>query len=378
VLRKRVLPYPLSNRLDMSDLSALFMNQAEASAHVHFIYDVAARRVVYVNPAYDLVLHGHRPQANEELSQLLARLHPEDRTYLSHYWTMWVRGQMQDEVELRLLTPGQPAQWFCLTPYWERTATGTVLVAGSLRDISVAKRYQENADSFNTRKNATLEILSHDLSNTFVLVQQITAYLREEVTVPAESRVEEMLRVLETTSRESLQMIQDLVNLEFLSSVNTDLKRDRVEVGAALSPPLEELQRRQDLLGHRFEYTLPREPVYVQLDVNKMTQVLTNLVSNAVKFTPDGGHIAVQIEPCPDCVRIQVVDDGVGIPEALQPHLFERFTKARRPGLRGEQTTGLGLALCQTIVDWHHGHLTVASREGQGTTFTIELPRADA
>jgi two-component system sensor histidine kinase VicK len=77
-------------------------------------------------------------------------------------------------------------------------------------------------------------------------------------------------------------------------------------------------------------------------------------------------------------VRIHVVDNGVGIPEALQPYLFERFTKARRPGLRGEETTGLGLVLCKTIVEWHHGKLAVKSTEGQGTTVTMELPRMEA
>ena len=92
----------------------------------------------------------------------------------------------------------------------------------------------------------------------------------------------------------------------------------------------------------------------------------------------DEGRIVVQIEPGPDCVRIQVVDEGVGIPNAIQPYLFERFTKARPPGLRGELTTGLSLVLCKTIVDWHHGQLAVASIKGKGTTFTIELPRAAA
>ncbi|GAB3319163.1 hypothetical protein GCM10027511_29510 [Hymenobacter humi] len=76
-------------------------------------------------------------------------------------------------------------------------------------------------------------------------------------------------------------------------------------------------------------------------------QVLTNLVSNAFKFTPDG----VQVEECPGCVRFQVRDQGIGIPAHLQPHLFERFGKARSPGLSGKPTTGLGLALCKTIVD---------------------------
>ena len=210
------------------------------------------------------------------------------------------------------------------------------------------------------------------------MVQQIVHFLQAEVHAPAESRVSEMLRVLETTSQSSVKMIRDLINIEFLASANTTLKRDRVEVGATLAPPLEELQRGQELLGHRFTYSLPDEPVYAALDVNKFTQVLTNLVSNAIKFTPDGGHVAVQVEPGVGSVRIRVRDTGIGIPEAMQPHLFERFTKARRRGLRGEETTGLGLMLCKTIVEWHQGTLSVESTEGQGSTFTIEIPQAEA
>jgi two-component system sensor histidine kinase VicK len=117
--------------------------------------------------------------------------------------------------------------------------------------------------------------------------------------------------------------------------------------------------------------------VYAHLDVNKMTQVLTNLVSNAIKFTPDGKRVAVKVEKWPGCFRVHVIDEGVGIPESLQPYLFERFTKARRPGLRGEHTTGLGLALCKTIVEWHKGSIKVNSAEGQGCTITVEIPQAD-
>lgn len=368
----------LTSPFVVPDFAALFMDQAEASAHVQFVYDVAASRVVFVNDAYAQVLHGQQAQVNEELPALLAHLHPDDRNYLAYYWKLWVRGQMPDEVEIRLLRPGQPEQTFCLTPHFYQTAEGQALVAGSLRDISAAKRYQENADTFNTRKNATLEILSHDVSGAFVMVQQIAEFLREEVQAPADSRVLEMLRVLEATSRSSVKMIRDLVNIEFLASANTDLKRDRVEVGAVLRAPLEELQRGQALLGHRFDYSLPAEPVYAALDVNKMTQVLTNLISNAIKFTPDGGQVTVAVEPCPGCIRVQVRDTGIGIPARLQPHLFERFTPARRPGLRGEQTTGLGLMLCKTIVEWHQGTISVASTEGQGSTFIVEIPRAEA
>jgi len=361
----------------MPDFADFFQEQAEASAHVQFVYDLTAGRVVFINAAYEQVFQGTQGLVNAELPDLLQRLHPDDRAYLTHYWARWVQGQPTNEVEVRLLHEGQPHQWFCLTPSYQQDTQGRVLLGGTLRNTSVLKSYQENADLFNSRKNATLEILSHDLSGAFIMVQQIAQFLREEVTSPLDSQVPKMLGVLETTSRDSVRMIRELINLEFLTSANTDLKVDRVDVGAVLRVPLDQLQTSQRLLGHEFNYTLPAEPVYANIDVNKFTQVLINLVANALKFTPITGHVAVHIKSGPGVVRIDVVDDGIGIPLAMQPYLFERFTKARRPGLQGEATTGLGLALCKTIVEWHHGHIFVESQEGQGSTFTVEIPRAE-
>ena len=360
----------------MSELPAFFMEQAEAGLHIQFVYDVPAGRVVFVNTAYVQVLGGTRAHVNEELPALLARLLPDDRAYLTHYWRLWVRDLMRDEVDVRLPRAAAADQWFTLTPSYKCAADGRILVGGTLREISAQKAYEQNADRFLARKNAALEILSHDLGGSFALVQQIADYLQEEVAPPAGSRIPELLRVLETTSRESMQMIRELVALEFLDSVNTDLKRTRVEVGAVLREPLDQLQRGQALLGHHFTYSLPSEPVYANLDVNKFTQVLTNLVSNAFKFTPDEGYVRVAVESHPGCVRLQVRDSGIGIPADLLARLFERFTPARRPGLRGEPTIGLGLMLCQTIVGWHQGTMTVVSVEGEGSTFTVEIPQA--
>ena len=191
------------------------MEQAAAGPHIQFVYDVAAGRVVFVNAAYQTVLGGTPAEVNAALPALLARLHPDDRAYLARYWKLWVRGQMPDEVEIRLQKDGEPNHWFCLTPAFQRRPDGGALLGGLLRDISVAKQHQENSDRFNARKNATLEILSHDLSGAFIMVQQIVEYLQEAMPATTGSRVPEMLRVLATTSQSSVKMIRDFIDLEF-------------------------------------------------------------------------------------------------------------------------------------------------------------------
>jgi len=361
----------------MLDFASLFMAQVDASPQVQFVYDITTGRVTFINQAYESVLLGTNAGVNVELPSLLARVHPDDRGYLAEHWARWVRGEQLGEVEVRLERVGESAQWFAAMPYYHADeARGPQLVC-TLHDISAAKNHQSNSDLFNSRKNVTLEVLSHDASGAFILIEQIAQYLREELPEAAQPQVAKMLNVLESTSRESVKMIRDLINLEFTSAVATNLKIDRVDLGLIMRGPLEQLQIGYELLGHHFAYTLPTAAVYVNLDVNKFTQVIINLVNNAIKFTRDGGHVTVAVTGLPDRARVAVADDGIGIPAAMLPYLFERFTRARRPGLRGEETIGLGLSLCKTIVEWHDGTLSVASTEGEGSVFTVEIPLAE-
>lgn len=358
----------------MLDSATLFLNQAETSPHVHFIYDLHAQRVVFINDAYESLLQGHRKQVNEELPALLARLHPDDLPLLHHYWKMWQKGTLQDEVEIHLYHLDSPDQWLCLTPNYHQDEAGQVYLSGSLRDITVTKLYKQNSDEFNIKKNTTLEILSHDLAGAFIMLQQLTEYVQQEMGESANAKVPEMLNMMQQTCQKSVVMIHDLVDQEFLASTTIPLKRERVDLREQVQHCLEPFRRAPGNEGRQLLCELSTEPLYVDIDVNKLLQVVSNLVHNALKFTPDEGRILVKAEPCPSCVRITIADEGIGIPAALQPQVFERFTPARRPGLRGEPTTGLGLSLCKTIVMLHQGTLTMISTEGKGTTFTIELP----
>ena len=361
----------------MLDFAALFLAQVNASSQVQFVYDIAAERVIFVNPAYEQVLLGTDAGVNAELPALLARVHPDDRGYLAEHWARWVRGEQLSEIEVRLERVGQSAQWFAAIPYYHPgAATGPLLVC-TLHDISAAKHHQANSDLFNSRKNVTLEVLSHDASGAFIMVEQLAHYLRDELPDVLQPEVAQMLHLLERTSQESVKMIRDLINLEFAAAVTTNLKMDRVDLGDILRAPLAQLHAGYELLGHHFAYELPATAVYVNLDVSKFTQVIINLVNNAVKFTRNEGYVRVVVTGLPDRARVTVSDDGIGIPAAMLPHLFERFTRARRVGLRGEETIGLGLSLCKTIVEWHEGTLAAASTEGAGSVFTVDIPLAE-
>ncbi len=116
------------------------------------------------------------------------------------------------------------------------------------------------------------------------------------------------------------------------------------------------------------------EPALLHGDPSRLSQVIDNLVSNAIKFTPTGGHIVVRVAGRGEHVVLSVCDPGMGIPEDEQADLFQRFFRTRGANNAAIQGTGLGLSIVKEIVESHGGTIGFTSREGLGTTFTVELP----
>jgi two-component system phosphate regulon sensor histidine kinase PhoR len=121
---------------------------------------------------------------------------------------------------------------------------------------------------------------------------------------------------------------------------------------------------------------LPDEPVTAVVDADRISQVLSNLVSNAIKFTPDEGRLGIELAVDGRDAVLRVADSGIGISEADRERLFERFFRAGNAVERAIPGTGLGLAICKGIVDAHAGHLWLESALGEGTTVTVRLPLA--
>jgi len=107
-------------------------------------------------------------------------------------------------------------------------------------------------------------------------------------------------------------------------------------------------------------------------------RVLSNLISNAIKFSPRGATIYVSIADCKKEVEIAVKDDGIGVPEKMQEEIFNMFTEAKRPGTAGEKSFGLGLSISKQIVEHHQGSIWVESETGKGSTFYVRLPKPSA
>jgi len=360
----------------MTDYLPLFRSFLARRSEVHFAYDVAAQQVVYLSEAYEQLTGDPANHAAEDWSHLLAAVHPDDWEYLRQQVAQAAPGALVEDVELRLERPTRP-QWLRVSVQQVADAQGQPFIIGAVRDITVEKAVALNAQKFTTKKDATLEILSHDLAGPLAMLQQLADQLRYELPEASEA-TRHLLDLMQRICQQGTDLIRDFVDTEFLESANLELKTERADLAAWLGQAMQEYQQSEQLTRLHFEYIPYEQPLYVSFDINKLQQVLNNLVSNAIKFTPDGGHIRVQLERRGEYARFTIGDTGVGIPAPLQPVLFEKFTKARRPGLRGEKTTGLGMSVIQTIVGLHHGHIWFESTEGVGTTMYVEVPALPA
>lgn len=355
---------------DYSLLSPLI----ERGNTVYFVCDLPQRRVVEVSHSYQQVLSGFGIDPMADLSQWVNRLHPDDWEYLRQQLATTQPGDLINDKEVRATWADGSTRWLCVQAGWVVGPAGQTYLSGQLQDVTATKKVALNAQKFNTKKDATLEILSHDLAAPLVNAQQLSLLLKDILAEQASAEIQQVLQLLERTCSQGVALIRDFVDNEFMESANVDLKRERADLGAWLLTIMEEYQRSTWHTHLHFEYAPPAEPMYVELDINKFQQVINNLISNAIKFTPDKGCITLQLMRQGQQAIVTVADNGVGIPVAMQSLLFDKFTKARRPGIRGEKTTGLGMSIIRTIVELHQGDISFESHEGHGSKFIVRIP----
>ncbi len=348
----------------------------DRNPQTYFVYDATAGQVLFVSAAYDALFPGYaRASVTADLPRLLALLPPEDQQYARHCFRELVASRLCDDMLLRVQpSPDVPRRWLTLRAQVGSGPAGQVLVSGTVQDVTAEQEYLRNADKYMAKKNTTLEILSHDLAGPFQMLHKLTEAVGEKTEALQDEQLQRLLRVMRHTCEDSVNLIRDFVDAEFMDSASVQLKRVRVDLVHNLGQVVETYQQSEHLMNKHFEFRPAQPTLLIEIDNNKFLQVMNNLLSNAIKFTAEGGRIVVTLEQRPDDVLVTVADDGVGIPAHLLPVLFDRFTPARRPGLRGERSTGLGMHIIETIVRLHEGHIWVESQEGVGTTFFIRLP----
>ncbi len=227
----------------------------------------------------------------------------------------------------------------------------------------------------NKAKDDFFKVISHDLRSPLSSIANLGELLQQDGVAGDPTSVKELGKMITNVANQLLAMVNDLLDVTKIEAGKFTLQLAEVNFIdiARHSAELMRMNAAAKKVELRTEFSTEHIPTVV--DAAKMGQVLNNLLSNAIKFTPAGGTVTLRVRDCGDTLVFQVEDTGIGIPEDMMPHLFEKFGPHQRPGTEGEKGTGLGMPIIKGFVELHGGKVEVQSKEGVGTTFTITLPK---
>ncbi|MGK5511280.1 ATP-binding protein [Brevibacillus formosus] len=222
-------------------------------------------------------------------------------------------------------------------------------------------------------KSEFVSTVSHELRTPLASVLGFA-----ELLLKKELKPERQQRYLATIYQEATRLtalINDFLDLQRMESGRQTYELENVAVDQVIQDIFGLYQVQSPL--HRFELDLQTEQTVVYGDQAKLRQVFVNLISNAVKYSPHGGHVRVSCRQDGNRLLVEVQDEGLGIPSEAIPHLFTKFYRVDNSDRRAIGGTGLGLAIVREIVHMHHGEVAVTSESGKGSTFTVTLPLAE-
>ena len=254
-----------------------------------------------------------------------------------------------------------------------RDRSGRVVgVLGVSRDISERKCAEDSLREADRKKDDFIALLAHELRNPLAPIRNGLQVIRLSGNRAARERAQQMM---DRQLAHMVRMIDDLLDVSRISRNKMELRRARVALADVVSSAVETARPVIEESGHELAVSLPPHPVFLDADLTRLSQVLSNLLANSAKYTKRGGRIRLAAGPGADGVVLSVSDNGIGIPGESLRSVFDMFSQVNRGAERGTGGLGIGLALVKGLVEMHGGTVAAHSEgEGRGSTVTVTLP----
>jgi two-component system sensor histidine kinase VicK len=373
-----------SERIDKATHQVLADRYAESQVRFRTVFDNSpfGQKIIdsdlvirQVNPAVLAMLGCARPDevVGHRIQEFAHPAYQEDWRFLQE--RLWAHKMVRFALETRLVRSDGSAFW-CQVTSMRFPDNGEELGFTQLEDISDRKALELSLKRLYDTQETIVHLISHDVKTPVVQIQLLTDLLQRQLDaaslVPADAQdTAKYLALIRQACANANKLLQDILLLGSLDA--RDVQKQPTDLSAWLGERLAVHQLAAEEKHLSLALDLPPQRVQANLNADLFGRLVDNLVSNALKFTPAGGRVTVGLREGPSSVLLTVQDTGVGIPEALQGRLFEKFSPASRAGVRGETSTGLGLFITQQIVQQHRGKLWVKSQVGVGTCFFVEL-----
>lgn len=318
----------------------------------------------------------------------LDAVHPEDRSLTQEQWKWAIAHQEPYEVEHRLRRQDGEYRYMSVraVPVFDQDGTIREWI-GVHSDITERKQAEAEREQLLTREQAAraeaeaashtkdefLSTLSHELRTPLNAMLGWTQLLRHRKF--NESTTSRALETIERNTRSLAQLIDDVLDVSRIITGKLHLKVDTVDLPTIILATVEAVRPAAEAKNIQLKSSFVPSACLIWGDAKRLQQVIWNLVSNAIKFTPDGGRVTIDLVRCESYVRILVSDTGEGIHPSFLPHVFDRFRQADGSTTRAHGGLGLGLSIVRHLVELHGGRVQVFSPgKDQGSTFIVDLP----
>jgi PAS domain S-box-containing protein len=356
--------------------ASYFRQITENVSEALWLSDGAQRTVLYVNPAYERIWGRSAATMMAGMDAFVASLHPEDRERVLAMLPQQRKGDY--EVEYRILRPDGTVRWIRDRAYPVRDEKDEVVrITGICTDITESKRAEKERLELAVEKERVRVLrdfvaeATHDLKTPLSSIN-LKIHQLSRLEDPAQKA--QVLEEVKLQSARMGKMISDMLTLSRLESL-TEFTLSRTDVNSLLR----DICQRSSTIARQKDISIVQmlndQVPQILADRDDLQRALSNLVENAVYYTPNGGRVQVQSAVNNGDVVLRVSDTGIGIPQGDVTHIFERFYRAPNARDFDPGGTGLGLAIVKKVVEQHHGRIEVNSEVGAGTQFTIYLPR---
>ena len=352
-----------------------------------YVYDLAERRNVWGNREMIAGLGYTREQVDALAGSILEQLvHGEDwPRYLKHAARlMQLRDGDVAEFEYRVRKADGSWCWlYSRDMVFNRASDGSPRqVVGAAVDITARKEAEARLNELtaelrheHARKDQFLAMLAHELRNPLAPLRNVSHVLGRAA--GQDAAVGKVRGVIERQVRILARLVDDLLDVSRVANGKLTLERAPLDLAVVVRQAVEIARPILDSKGHELTLTMPPDGVLcVDGDATRLTQVVSNLLNNAAKYTQGSGFIAVFGELELDKVVLRVMDNGSGIAPDLLPHIFDLYAQVDRSLEHSQGGLGIGLALVKSLVSLHGGEVGVQSTPGRGSTFTVRLPRS--
>ena len=245
---------------------------------------------------------------------------------------------------------------------------------GTVEDITARKRAEEEHARLERDRDHFFSSISHDLRTPLAAITASVGVVLANEPPHMPPALHRLLVNIEQSADDMARMVDDLLELTRLQSGRIELHREPTDLRDAVSRAVREIEPLAEARGQDVRVQVPRNPVQLAVDVERMRRVLLNLLANANKYGRDGGAILVRLEEHPREALLSVIDDGPGIAARDRARIFERFYRSESATASGTKGCGLGLPIARALVELHGGRMWVESKRGEGAAFHVALP----